>query len=149
MEQNILDFGMNYDDDIIKEIAELIDCGHRCFLHTEQALVEYYPKDIDLFYGESNPWQDIIDKVAGDQEHYIQIEQMSSFQSFQVMEDFVAKKVDSLNFRSSLEETLRKPGPFRHFKYQVEQSAYREAWFDFKNQCNIDWVKLQLADHGV
>lgn len=57
---------MKYSDTIIKEIAELFECGHLCFLEKKTGNIEYYPEEIDLFLDEKNPWQDIISKIESD-----------------------------------------------------------------------------------
>lgn len=91
---------MKFQEEKIKEIAELIDCGHVCFLHKKTGNIEYHLQEIDLFFDEENPWQDIIDKVENNLDDYIRIEQMNSRQSFQVMELFI-EKVKSESFRKN------------------------------------------------
>ncbi len=136
---------MNYSDKTIKEIAELIDCGHLCFLEKANGKIEYYPKEIDLFLDEENPWQDVIDKIENNQSEYVRIEKMNSKQSFLVMENFT-EKLESESLRKKLLNALNRSKAFRNFKYLIEISDYRQNWFDFKLEQNIRWIKEQISD---
>lgn len=135
---------MNFKEEKIKEIAELIDCGHVCFLHKKNRNIEYHLKEIDLFFDEENPWQDVIDKVDNNLDDYIRIEQMNSNQSFQLMELFI-EKVKSESFREKLINAVNRSKPFRNFKYLIDNSEYRQHWFDFKLEQNMFWVKEQIS----
>jgi hypothetical protein len=59
----------------IKEIAELLDSGMKCFYHIPTGQVESYPDDshpyVDL---DDETWQEVIDKVESDYENYIKFE---------------------------------------------------------------------------
>ena len=136
---------MNYSDKTIKEIADLIDCGHLCFLNKKNENIEYHPKEIDLFFDEENPWQDVIDKIENNKNEYIRIEQMDSNQSFRVMEYFI-EKIESEQLRKKLVIALNRPKPFRNFKYLIDNSDYRQNWFDYKFDQNILWVKEQISE---
>jgi len=137
---------MKYKEENIKEIADLIDCGHICFLNKKDGSFEYHPKEIDLFFDEENPWQDIIDRIENNLDDYLKIEQMDSNQSFQVMELFI-EKVKSDELRGKLVNTLNRPKPFGNFKYLIDNSEYRQHWFDFKFDQNILWVKEQISGY--
>ena len=106
---------MKYKEENIKEIADLIDCGHICFLNKKDGSFEYHPKEIDLFFDEENPWQDILDRIENNLGDYIKIEQMDANHSFQVMELFI-EKVNSDELREKLLNTLSRPKPFGNFK---------------------------------
>ncbi len=134
---------MAYKEETIKELADSIDCGFVCFLHKETGEIESYMEDVDLFLEEEDPWEDVIDKVDNNREDYIKIEKMDSNQAFRVMERF-ADRVDSEKFREKLINALNRGKPFRNFKYQIDDSDYRQDWFDFKLQENMQWVKEQI-----
>ena len=129
----------------IKEIAELLECGNQCFIHIKNKTIEYYPDPND-FISDLEPWQDVIDKVESNYDKYIKISKMDSNKSFQVMEKFIEFVSDS-NLRNELEKALSRPKPFRNFKYIIEESEYRKAWFDFRSIANTDWVKKQFEEH--
>ena len=47
------------------------------------------------------------------------------------MENFI-DEVEDIKLSDELSNALNKKKPFSHFKFIVENSAYRQAWFDFK-----------------
>ena len=133
---------MKLTDNQIKEIAELLECGHQCFIHKPTGSLEYHPNLVDSMM-DQEPWQEIIDKIELNWDDYEEIEKMGPSESFNVMRDFV----ESLGIgkdKERLEIALSKPKPFRNFKHQIEQSEYRQAWFKFRLDSNIKWVKNQL-----
>lgn len=127
----------------ISEIAELLDCGHVCFFHKPTGRIEYYP-DPESGYFEPETWQETMDKIEADWSNYLKFEKMDSQQGFQVMEDFANSLTDS-KFRDRLLELLSERKPFSKFKWAIDDSKYRQNWFDFKQQANIDWVYEQLG----
>lgn len=133
---------MSITEESIKEIAELLDCGELCFLHKPTGTLEHYP-DPDNIYFEPEPWQETMDKIQSDQGNYIRFNQMDSWQSFQVMEDFASSIADD-NFRTQLINLLSQRKPFSKFKYTIDNSSYRQNWFDFKEGAYIKWVHEQL-----
>jgi outer membrane cobalamin receptor len=129
--------------DQIKEIAEQLDCGNRCYINKETGEIKATP-DYDNGYADEELWADVLKEFEENWERYIQIERMESHESFDLMADF-ADSVDSKEFRDSLIQALNKKHPFRNFKWVVDNSGpYRQKWFDFKNQRLIEWVKDQL-----
>lgn len=135
---------MKYSDKTISEIADLIDCGFICFLEKANENIEHYPKEEDLFDDEEGPWQDVINKIEENPDDYIEIEQMDSKQSFRVMENFT-EEVKSVSLQGKLANALSRPKPFQNFKYLIDDSDYRQDWFDFKLSQNILWVKKQIS----
>jgi outer membrane cobalamin receptor len=129
--------------DQIKEIAEQLDCGNRCYINKETGDIKATP-DFDNGYADEELWADVLKEFEENWEKYIQIEKMESHESFDLMADF-ADSVDSKELRDSLIKALNKKYPFRNFKWVVDNSGpYRQKWFDFKNQRLIEWVKDQL-----
>ena len=117
----------------IKEIAEQIDCGFCCYYHKISGEIISIPDfedsmdDIDEFFGED------LAKIKKDKKNFLTIEKPSSRESFEIMEDFV-KEVGELRLRDELNNALNKKKPFSHFKFIVENSVYRQEWFDFKTK---------------
>jgi hypothetical protein len=129
----------------IREIAEQLDCGFRCFInkHNREQIFLYGNED-DFFEPEDDAWADErkkIDKNPGD---YLEIEKMESRDSFFVMEDF-ADTVDSVKLRKDLIYVLNQKKPFSKFKYVIDNSGeYRDKWFAFKAERMQEWVKEQV-----
>jgi len=129
-------------EDQINEIAELLDSGLLCFIHRENGIIESHPDHMDHM-ADLEPWQDIIDKIELDFDNYIKIQKMDSSQSFRVMVDFI-DTVDAPDLKKQLERILNRPKPFRYFKHEIDESDYRQEWFDFKHKMIMNWVTEQL-----
>ena len=134
---------INLTKDQIKEIAEQLDCGNRCYINKETGDIKTTP-DFDNGYADEELWADVLEELEENWDKYIQIEKMESHESFEIMADF-AENVDSRELRDGLINALNKKHPFQNFKWVVDNSGpYRQKWFDFKNQRLIEWVKDQL-----
>lgn len=134
------------EENIIQEMADSLLCGMICFYHKATNSFIEYPKDAEDFYmnEEENPWQDIMEKVEENEDDYILIDPMPSFEGFRVMEQF-ARQVDSIGFSSKLLDALDKRKPFQNFNHLIENDfEYRQQWFDFRLQENMKWVKRQI-----
>ena len=137
---------MKTDKDIIQEMADSLLCGMLCFYDkAENSFIEY-PKEAEDFYmqDEENPWQEVMDKAEENEGDYIVIEPMPSFEAFRIMEKF-ARQVDSIGFSAKLLDALDRKKPFRNFSDLVENDFdFRQQWFDFRLQENMEWVKKQI-----
>ncbi|MEQ8534733.1 MAG: UPF0158 family protein, partial [Imperialibacter sp.] len=129
-------------DEHIKEIADLLDCGQICFFHKPTGSIEHY-SDPEGEYFDPEPWKEIMKAIEADLDNYIRFDKMDSRQGFRVMEDFARSLTDS-NFQSRLLEILAQRKPFSKFKFAVDNSKYRQTWFDFRDQANFEWVRQQL-----
>jgi hypothetical protein len=126
----------------INEIAGLLDCGLVCFFHTENGTIESHPDDMDVV-DDHELWQEIIDKIELEFDKYIKFEKMDSSQSFRVIADFV-DQIDSHEFKTKLMYIVNHPKPFRHFKHAIDNSDYRQDWFEHKDRMYVNWVREQL-----
>lgn len=129
----------------IREVTELILCGQLCFLNTITGDFEYHPAEMDFFSDEENPWQEVIDKIENNWGDYIRIEPLNSNQSYTVMESY-ADQLKSDGFRKKLPTAFNRPKPFRNFNYLIPESNFRQEWFDFRKERNIEWVKEQIPE---
>ncbi|MEM6525954.1 MAG: hypothetical protein AAF693_19300 [Bacteroidota bacterium] len=133
---------MNPTEEQIEEIAELLDCGELCFFHKPTGTIEHHPDPND-FYLDLEPWQETMDKIDEDRDNYQRFVKMHSNQAFLVMESFANTLTDE-TFQTQLFEQLSQRKPFSKFKWAIDNSEYRENWFDFKKQSYINWVREQL-----
>ncbi|MBC8180115.1 hypothetical protein H8E88_03225 [candidate division KSB1 bacterium] len=132
----------------IKEIADLLDAGLKCYLNKRT----YEIKEIIDFdsHPDADPknWQEIIDELDEHFEDYIEFNRMPSNKAFRVMEDFI-DEVDDEKFKKRLYWILSKGHPFRNFKDEIDYNGdYREKWFAFKLQKYIEWVEDQINDYN-
>jgi len=134
---------MSPTDEQIKEIVELLDCGQLCFFHKTTGSIEHYADPYGPYF-DPEPWQDAIDKVEADRSNYQEFEKMGSNEAFQVMKDF-ANSLPDEEFNNQLFKLLSQNKPFSKFKWAIDNSEYRQDWFDFKGQASINWVLGQLA----
>lgn len=136
-----------YPQGIIRRIAQEIDMGMICFLNTDtmeydsvfgQSYDAYYTSDYDDLY------QEVYDKVAG-WEHSIRIEPLESWESFQIMERFIEICIpDNDMIKVRLWNAISKRKPFQNFKFIIDNSEYRQCWFDFKQSQMELFVQNQL-----
>ena len=74
----------------IKEIAQELDMGMKCFYHIPTGELESYPDELKGHAGfDEELWQASIDKVGENYGEYIPFEGMESHESFRIMEKFV------------------------------------------------------------
>ena len=135
---------MDLSKELISEIASELECGMFCFYHIPTGTLETHP-DPDDPYFEDEHWQEAMDKIEQDKDNYIRFEKMDSNQAYKVMESF-AFSLDDTAFRDKILERLERRKPFQNFKQLVDYSEYRQAWFDFRSQAHVEWVKEQMKN---
>jgi len=132
--------------DQINEIAEQLDCGMRCYIKKETGEIKTVLNFESWQTDDREPWKDVLNELDKNWDKYIEIERMETHEAFNLMVDF-AESVDSSELRNSLINALNKKHPFQNFKWIVDNSgSYRQRWFDFKNQRNIEWVENKLDE---
>lgn len=135
----------NSRQNIIKEIAQELDCGNDCY---------YNPKTNELItipnFGEMLDEDEFresfgaeLKKVKKNKAEFIKIEVLESFESFKIMERFIAQIADE-QFQAELEIILERKKPFQNFKNTIDNSDYRQNWFDFKQNVLEKIVETQL-----
>ena len=132
--------------DQIKEIAEQLDCGMRCYINKETGEIKTVLNFESWQTDDEEPWEDVLNDLEENWDKYVEIDRMESHESFEIMADF-AENVDSRELRDSLINALNRKHPFQNFKWVVDNSGpYRQKWFDFKNQRLIEWVENKLDE---
>lgn len=130
--------------DQIKEVAEQLDCGFKCYVNKETGTIQSVINFDKWLGGDEDPWAEVTKELEENWDKYIEVDGMESKDSFNVMADF-AENVDSVELRESLIKALNRKHPFQNFKWVIDNSGpYRQKWFDFKNQRYIEWVEDQL-----
>ena len=137
---------INLTKDQIKEIAEQLDCGMRCYINKETGEIKTVLNFESWQTDDREPWEDVLNDLEENWDKYVEIDRMESHESFEIMADF-AENVDSRELRESLINALNRKHPFQNFKWVVDNSGpYCQKWFDFKNQKLIDWVEKKLDE---
>lgn len=135
---------------LLNPIAQSIDCGQIVYINLDTLQTEEVtpdmedPEEFELNYGDC-------DWATGPEfykwENTIRFEPLDSHQSFEIMEAF-AENMEDEKFREQLIYALNNRKPFANFKWKIDDSRYRQNWFDFKQERlenhvrEIIWSKL-------
>ena len=132
----------------VKEIADGLTAGFTYYLNMDTGETDEIFPGMD-FDPEDEEDQDEEDKdriefMYPDWEHRMFFEPLESQESFRIMSDFTdSLKDDKLQHR--LVNTLNNRKPFANFKFIVENSEYRQDWFDFRQQYLERYVKELIS----
>ncbi len=124
----------------INEIAQMLEGGMYVYINRETLEMEFIP-DLDNF-GDLEPWEELHNKVTEEWDSLV-IEPMETWESFKIMENFIYEIPDK-NFQQNLVGILNRKRPFAHFKAAIDNSDYRQQWFDFKGKMHEEYVMAQL-----
>ena len=135
----------NYYKNIIKNIAQELDCGFNCYLNlkTEEIITIpgfSYVSDEEEF---RKAFEEDYKKIEQHKADLIKFEVLESFESFKIMEQFTEQLPDE-KLRIELENILARKRPFQNFKNKVDQSDFRQSWFDFKQKELEKRVEIEL-----
>jgi hypothetical protein len=125
----------------INEIARDLEAGFKVYLNKETLEFEAI-LDWDEMT-DSEPWEEIMEKIEYEWTNFMVFEKIESREAFQIMEDFL-DEIDDKNLREDLIKILNRKSPFANFKYEIESSACRQLWFDFRTMKHEEYVKKQL-----
>ena len=123
----------NTKSNIIKEIAQELDCGNDCYYNTKTDEIIAIPNfsiisDDEAFmecFGAD------LNTVKKNKSDIIKIEVLESFESFKIMKQFI-NQISDVQFKSRLENIIQNQKPFQNFKNSIDNSDHRQKWFDFK-----------------
>lgn len=134
----------------VAEIADGLDAGFFCFFNMDTLEVEDVPENllVDLEEYEENKedWEDELDLKYPTWENCMTFEPLESQESFKIMRKFTNHLKDK-KLQNKLDYALNNRKPFANFKYHVDNSDYRQDWFDFKKHCMEVHVKELLSIH--
>jgi hypothetical protein len=132
---------------LVKEIAGNLDAGLICYLNPDTLELEDIPENLvnDPYEFEAMTGTSLEDwgLKNSEWENCLTFEPLESHESFQIMETFTNNLVDT-RFQEKLANALNRRKPFANFKVIIDNSAYRQNWFDFKNQWMENHVKELL-----
>jgi len=133
---------------VVKDIAGSIDAGFVCFMNTDTLEIDEFPRELlsDSYLYKMNTGVslDELNLKYTQWEKYISIEPPETNESFRIMEKY-AEQLDNSEFRTKLVNALYNRKPFANFKRIVDNSTFRQDWFDFKNRQLQEYVKTMIA----
>mgnify|MGYP003134814339 CR=1 FL=1 len=123
----------NPKSNLIKEIAQELDCGNDCYYNSETDEIIAIPNfsnisDEDEF---RECFKADLKKIKKNKADIIKIEVLESFESFKIMERFI-DQISDTELKMDLENKLQRKKPFQNFKNSIDNSNFRQEWFDFK-----------------
>ncbi len=132
--------------EMIKEIAEQLDCGFRVFIHKTTGQLLFIPNEDELYAIDLEGWEEELELLENNFTDYHEVEKWTSSEGFEIMEDFANQLEPTNPLQKALIQALHKKHPFREFKYIIDNSRdYRKLWFGFRDNCQQAFVKRQLA----
>lgn len=123
----------NPKQNIVKNIAQELDCGFHCYYNFSTDEIIAIP-NFSQFSDEEEfkeAFRESLEKIEKHHSDYIKFKVLESFESFKIMERFVEQLTDQ-NLKSELESVLVNKRPFQNFKHKVDRSDFRQNRFDFK-----------------
>ena len=146
----------NYKSAIIKEIAQELDCGNDCYYNSKTDEIIAIPNFSNI--SDEDEFQECfkmdLKKVKKNKADLIKIEVLESFESFKIMERFIDQITDA-EFKTELKNIIQRKKPFQNFKNSIDNSDFRQEWFDFKKLELEKIVETQLnrgkasAQHSI
>lgn len=138
----------------IKEIAENLDCGLNCYWNRKTNEILFLPEELGCLLDDDsdesdigNQWlQEDFDRIKNNLEDIVLIEKPNSKYSFGIMEAFADQLPNKLDLKSKLFQALERNKPFREFKFEIDNSDYRDEWFSFKALKLQQWVEEQIEE---
>ncbi|SFF34450.1 UPF0158 family protein [Spirosoma endophyticum] len=136
---------IHLDDSLLNDILEQQQLGMSCYVHRQTGQLITVPDPDQFSELETQDWQADMHQVEMFPEQYWPVPNLSSRDQFRFMEAFVHQLPEGL-FQRKLLVILSRPKPFRHFKDAIDRSgSYRLAWFAFRNEQTLLWLKRQLS----
>lgn len=135
----------NYKQNIVKTIAQELDCGFDCYYNSVTNEIIGIP-NFSQFSDENDfkeAFRESLEKIEKYHSDFIKFEALESFESFKIMERFVEQVADE-KLKNDLENVLTNKKPFQNFKYKIDHSEFRQSWFEFKRSELEKIVKIQL-----
>jgi len=140
-------FNMQIAKETIKEIAEQLECGMKCYLKKETGKIIVIISDEELNDSIKVHSHDEIKEINENPGDYIEFEKISSRESFEFMMDF-AEEICEEPFKTALITALNSKNPFRNFKSKIDNSgSCRQKWFAYSQNKYFEYVKMQIPDN--
>ena len=130
----------------IEDIADGLTAGLKYFINLDTLEYQYI---LDNSEYTEEFWDKETDKIIKGWKNFATIEQMDSKRSYRVMENFVDEVIEDKRFQEELYRVLSNRKPFANFRAVVESSEYREKWFRYRDEQNVNYVKYILESNEI
>jgi hypothetical protein len=132
---------------VLNDIVQSIDSGSVCYLNKKTNELIEIPEfshqiDEQQYATTFHKELEIIKKNESD---FVKIETLTSNESFNIMKAFT-EQLTEIVFQEKLADALKGKKPFQYFKRLVDDSAYRQNWFDFKENKLRELVLKRLHE---
>ena len=131
----------------IHEISQDLQTGLKTFINRETYEIKSI-LDNNEIYSDSEIWEEELEKIENEWTEYSIITKMESWEEFQIMEDFIEEFKDD-KLKEDIIKILNRKSPFANFKAEIESSAYRQKWFDFRDLKYEEYVKEKLKEEQI
>ena len=131
----------------IHEISQDLQTGLKTFINRETYEIKSI-LDNNEIYSDSEIWEEELEKIENEWTEYSIITKMESWEEFQIMEDFIEEIKDD-KLKEDIIKILNRKSPFANFKAEIESSAYRQKWFDFRDLKYEEYVKEKLKEEQI
>jgi len=127
--------------ELIKEIADNMLTGCRCYVHTETGQLIAIPDD-DVYESDLKElFADDLKELKKNKKFYKELDKPESRDSFEFMVNFTEQLSDDNPLKHRLALVLEMKSPFSNFNHQIDNSGeYRQQWFTFKDEAFKQWV---------
>ena len=120
---------------LVRETADSISAGLVCFINGDTLEIESLPKDAledsDEFETMTGETLESLGLKHDEWKNCIEIEPIDSHESFKIMEGFADKVADN-KLQQKLINALNHKRPFANFKHLIDNSNFRQDWFDYR-----------------
>ncbi len=135
-------------NETIQAIASILELGVHCVFDKQKQTVTELLGEENWDYLEEEDKikeQQMLADIEANPDNFILFEPMSSHEKFIIMQNF-AEQISEQGLQTKLLQALDNRKPFRNFQNLIDDSAYRQDWFDFKAQSYVDYVQDCILD---
>lgn len=137
---------MKLDDQQINRIAQDLEAGFKVYINRDTLEFRSVLDWDDLIDPEF--WEEDLQKIEKEWKDYAVLTKLESREAFRIMEDF-AYEVDDERLKENLIKILNRRSPFANFRAEIDDSDYRQQWFDFRSKKTEEYVKTQLKLENI
>lgn len=139
--------GVKLSENTVREIADWLQGGLECWVHKVEGTMLFLPNRHDPYF-DPDLWEEAFEDVHGREDEYLVFETMDSSHSYRIMQEFT-HSLDAGKLKCELETALGRTKPFKRFREALENSDFKESWYNYKFEAHMDWVKSQVSCHEL